>query len=134
MRPAGREVALDEETRELIERLEARLAEAAFQPPSAEELTASLGCGAKKLAQVTAMLVDAGRLVPLSADHYIGETVAARGREAVVENCQRNGQLVIPELRDVLGTTRKYLIPLLERFDLEGLTLRQGGHRVLKKR
>ena len=134
VRPAGREVALDGETRELIERLEARLAEAAFQPPSAEELAAALGCGAKKLAQVTAMLVDAGRLVPLSADHYIGETVAARGREAVVENCQRNGQLVIPELRDVLGTTRKYLIPLLERFDLEGLTLRQGGHRVLKKR
>jgi selenocysteine-specific elongation factor len=134
VRPAGRQVALDGATRELVERLEAQLVEAAFQPPSAEELAGDLGCGAKRLAEVTAMLVDAGRLVPFGAEHHLAASVAARGREAVIENCQRNGQLVIPELRDVLGTTRKYLIPLLERFDLEGLTLRQGGHRVLKKR
>ena len=134
VRPAGREVALDEETRALVEGVEQRLEAAAFQPPSAPELADALGCGAKRLGEVVAMLVDAGRLVPLSADLFIAESVAARGREAVIENCGRNGQLVIPELRDVLGTTRKYLIPLLERFDLEGLTLRQGGHRVLKKR
>ena len=38
------------------------------------------------------------------------------------------------ELRDALQSTRKYLIPLLEHFDTEGLTLRQGGRRVLKRR
>ena len=41
--------------------------------------------------------------------------------------------LGIPELRDRLGTSRKFLIPMLEYFDAQGLTIRQGGHRVLKR-
>jgi selenocysteine-specific elongation factor len=36
-------------------------------------------------------------------------------------------------LRDELRTTRKYLIPLLEHFDVQGLTLRQGANRVLRR-
>jgi selenocysteine-specific elongation factor len=55
-------------------------------------------------------------------------------KAAVVANCERNGQLVIPELRDALATSRKFLIPLLEHLDAQGVTLRQGGHRVLKRR
>ncbi len=54
--------------------------------------------------------------------------------KAVIANCERNGALVIPELRDVLKTTRKFLIPLLEHLDAQGLTLRQGGRRVLRRR
>jgi len=33
-----------------------------------------------------------------------------------------------------LGTSRKYVIPLLERFDEIGLTVRNGNVRLLKKR
>jgi selenocysteine-specific elongation factor len=134
VRLAGRRVALDDATRALVREVERRLGAAAFQPPSKAELAVELACGEKRLGEVLKMLVDAGRLVPLTADLFLAAEVAGRGREAVIENCGRNGQLVIPELRDVLDTSRKYLIPLLERFDLEGLTLRQGGHRVLKKR
>jgi hypothetical protein len=32
-----------------------------------------------------------------------------------------------------LGTTRKFLIPLLEHLDAIGVTLRQGAHRVLRR-
>ena len=55
-------------------------------------------------------------------------------RAAVVENCTKNGALDIPSLRDRLKTSRKYLIPLLEHLDATGVTLRQGAHRVLRKR
>ena len=48
--------------------------------------------------------------------------------------CTRHGSLDIPSLRDALGTTRKFLIPLLEHFDALGLTTRLGANRVLKKR
>ena len=40
----------------------------------------------------------------------------------------------VPNDADALKTTRKFLIPLLEYFDVQGVTLRQGGHRVLKRR
>ena len=55
-------------------------------------------------------------------------------KQLVVANCTKHGHLEIPELRDALGTTRKYLIPLLEYFDSKGVTTRLGANRVLKKR
>ena len=62
-----------------------------------------------------------------------GEAHAAI-RAEVVANCARNGELSIPELRDAVGTTRKFLIPILEAFDTEGLTQRRGNTRVLRAR
>lgn len=52
---------------------------------------------------------------------------------AVRANCLRHqGVLDIPQLRDELGTSRKYLIPLLEHVDALGLTvLREGVRRLL---
>jgi hypothetical protein len=44
----------------------------------------------------------------------------------------RRGAIDIPALRDELGTTRKYLIPLLEHFDAQGLTVRHGERRTLR--
>jgi selenocysteine-specific elongation factor len=133
VRLAGREVGLDEGARELAQGLCAKLEEAGFQPPSLAELAIELGRPEAELRPVVEMLLDQGELVALSKELFLTGTVAERGREAVRQNCEAHGQLEIPALRDVLGTSRKFLIPLLERFDSEGLTLRQGGHRVLKK-
>jgi len=36
------------------------------------------------------------------------------------------------EAKDLIGATRKYVIPLLEYFDQAGLTLRDDSSRVLK--
>jgi selenocysteine-specific elongation factor len=133
VRLAGREVGLDEGSREVARALCARLEEAGFQPPSLAELAVELGRPEAELRPMVEMLLDQGELVPLTKELFLSGAVAERGREAVRQNCEAHGQLEIPALRDVLGTSRKFLIPLLERFDSEGLTLRQGGHRVLKK-
>jgi selenocysteine-specific elongation factor len=80
------------------------------------------------------MMVDRDELEHLGKGLFMNAACVARAREAVIANCERNGALVIPELRDVLKTTRKFLIPLLEHLDAQGLTLRQGGRRVLRRR
>ena len=38
------------------------------------------------------------------------------------------------ELKDAMGTSRKYAIPLLEYFDDKGITRRSGDERVLAVR
>ncbi len=43
------------------------------------------------------------------------------------------GEVVIPELRDALATSRKFMIPLLEHFDGAGLTARRGEKRFLRE-
>ncbi len=37
------------------------------------------------------------------------------------------------QLRDVLGTSRKYALPLMEHFDSIGFTLRDGDVRRLRR-
>jgi len=42
-----------------------------------------------------------------------------------------NGTLTMAELRDLLGTTRKYAVPIGEYLDRTGLTIREGDTRRL---
>ena len=64
---------------------------------------------------------------------FISRAVLDEARAAITDNCSKNGKLEIPELRDRLSTSRKFLIPILEYFDTDGLTIRQAGHRILRR-
>jgi selenocysteine-specific elongation factor len=134
IRPSGREVELEPAVRELAEKVESRYVSGRFQPPSLEELEQAANAGSKEIDRVVELLVDAGRLEHLGSGLYLSRPVLDEARQAITANCQKNGKLVIPELRDRLVTSRKYLIPILEYFDAVGLTNRQGGHRVLRQR
>ena len=134
VRPTRRAAEIDEATRAKGEALVAVLDQAAWQPPSVEELARRVGASEQLLSELLAYLVDAGSVRDAGKGLYIAESRALEMEQAVADNCERNGQLEIPELRDRLGTTRKFLIPLLEHFDARGLTIRQGAHRVLKRR
>jgi selenocysteine-specific elongation factor len=131
---AGRRAKLDDATRALCERVRAALEQGAFQPPAPEELAAKLGARAADLTRALEALADEGLVIDVGKGHYFAAARIEEARAAIVENCGRHGHLEIPELRDRLSTTRKWLIPLLEYFDVQGLTLRQGANRVLRRR
>ena len=40
------------------------------------------------------------------------------------------GSLTIADARDVLGSTRKYVVPLMTYLDREGVTRRRGDDRI----
>lgn len=104
---------------------------AAFRPPSVPELAAALGGDPKTLPGLLARATDEG-LVDQVGEHVYGATTIKKALVAVKRNCLRHAEdLEIPELRDELGTSRKYLIPLLEYVDALGLTRLRGGIRKL---
>lgn len=131
---AGREAAFGEKETKLRDGALAQLQEAGFQPLTVEELGGNLGSSESDLDLVIESMLDRGEVVRIGSGLLIARGAHDEARTAVVENCQANGQLEIPGLRDRLGTTRKYLIPILESFDTEGLTMRQGGTRVLRRK
>ena len=47
---------------------------------------------------------------------------------------EAGGQLTLAEARDLLGTSRRYAQALLEHMDSEGMTLRVGDARRLRRR
>jgi selenocysteine-specific elongation factor len=134
LRPVGRAARVDEHTAELLGRVRAALAKSRFQPPAPDALAEQLAASPAEVQAALELLVDRGEVRPVARDFLLEAGVYEEARAAITENCTRNGSLDIPSLRDGLGTTRKYLIPLLEHFDAQGLTLRQGGNRVLKRR
>ncbi|MFT5051480.1 MAG: selenocysteine-specific elongation factor [Chlamydiales bacterium] len=133
VRVKGRTVALDDETGAQARRVLELLRVARFQPPALADLIAP-DFDEARLRALLHYLVDEGQVVRIGGDVHFERECIDEARRAVIENCEANGQLEIPELRDRLGTSRKYLIPLLEYFDASGVTLRQAGHRVLKRR
>jgi selenocysteine-specific elongation factor len=51
----------------------------------------------------------------------------------VVAHLEANGALETPAYKELIGTTRKYAVPLMELFDTEHLTVRRGETRVLRR-
>jgi selenocysteine-specific elongation factor len=95
--------------------LEQRLKEAGFEPPLDAELDAD----------DLAALRTAGRAVRVSkALHYHPE-VLADVRRRVVELAADRG-VTLAQLRDELGTSRKFAQALLEHLDSEKVTIRRG--------
>ena len=54
-------------------------------------------------------------------------------RDAIVAFLRKNNSAGASELRQLLGTSRRVIIPFLERLDRDGVTRRIGDKRVLAK-
>lgn len=62
------------------------------------------------------------------------DAAAVRGAEdAVVAFLREHDEMLASDARDLLGVSRKYVVPLLESFDARGLTRREGDVRVLRR-
>jgi selenocysteine-specific elongation factor len=104
--------------------LEQRLRDAGFEPPLDSEHDA----------RDLAALRDAGRAVRVSKTLHYHADVLAEIRQHVIELAGRGGGAVtLAQLRDELGTSRKFAQALLEHFDSEKLTIRRGDEHVLRR-
>lgn len=100
------------------------------EPPSVGELISRYGGSVPALLR---FLERQGRIVQVEADRYYGRQVL----DDMIASLKGNlvpGTVYIPaQLRDVLGFSRKYLIPFLEYCDRSGITERRGEGRVLRE-
>jgi selenocysteine-specific elongation factor len=100
------------------------------EPPSVGELVSRYGSSVPGLLR---FLERQGRIVQVETDRYYDrsalEAMVARLKGALVP-----GRVYVPaQLRDVLGFSRKYLIPFLEFCDRNGITERRGDGRRLRE-
>ena len=108
-------------------RLRAALAAKPFEPPPRQELAPdALTRQALRFLIETGEAVEAGAETVLLAEQY------ARAREVIRQFIRERGPATAGELRQALHTSRRVIIPLLERLDREGVTRRQGDQRVLR--
>jgi selenocysteine-specific elongation factor len=101
----------------LVEAIEAR----PFDPPAPQDLGATPA--------LVRALVRAGLLVDLDGVVF-GARALAAAREAIVATMRERGAVTVSDVRDVLHSSRKYVLPILNRLDAEGVTRRRGDDRV----
>ncbi|HKB14542.1 MAG TPA: SelB C-terminal domain-containing protein, partial [Planctomycetota bacterium] len=108
------------------------LQEGRFSPPTVEELAGRLSSTVPSLREALDSLADEGETAGVSPEIYFSAAAIEEVKREVAANIASHGELDIPALRDRIGTTRKYLIPLLEHLDDIGFTVRQGARRILR--
>lgn len=108
--------------------IDALLAEIARDPintPSAREAAKRVG------EDVFAALLSRGDLVQVENEVIFEAETYRELTERVIAHIQSSGAITVAEARDLFGTSRKYVLGLLEHLDEEGITRRMGDERVL---
>jgi selenocysteine-specific elongation factor len=78
---------------------------------------------------VVRALLRAGTLVDIDGVVFTAEAVE-QARTLIAGAVVERGTLSIADVRDLLGSTRKYVLPLVMRMDAEGITRRRGDDRI----
>jgi len=132
VRLASHQIKLGPALQKEYDRLDRLFLERGFAPPSFEEALAGVE---KKLAQqVRVALLESGRLVDVGESVVLHRDAVASAEQKVRALFARKPELTASEIRQELGTTRKYLIPLLNYLDSRVITQRKGEVRILKQK
>ena len=127
VRVAGRSPELSEQQRKLTDELLSALGAAPHEPPSVSELQAR--CGAQTLALLR-HLERQQRVVQVEDGRFYTSDAVRELLQRLEGGMAGRGELAPTDLREVLGFSRKYLIPFLEYCDRRGYTARQGNGRI----
>lgn len=105
-----------------------------FTPASlADVLTHLRAARIEGISKAFDTLAAKGALVKVGDDLYRGTQIAQV--QAKIEQFLRiHRQMTMAQFRDLLGTSRKHAVPLLEWFDARGITVRSGDLRMLRKK
>jgi selenocysteine-specific elongation factor len=102
------------------QRLLAALDAVPFSPPAPAEVGGS--------PEIVRGLLREGLLVDLEGTIFTA-TAVDKARHVVREGLERHGSLTVSQARDLLGSSRKYVLAILAHFDAEGVTRRRGDER-----
>jgi selenocysteine-specific elongation factor len=102
------------------QRLLAALDAVPFSPPAPAEVGGS--------PEIVRGLLREGLLLDLDGTIFTA-TAVEKARQIVREGFERHGSLTVSQARDLLGSSRKYVLAILAHFDAEGVTRRRGDER-----
>lgn len=106
--------------------------EGGLAPPAISQLVSEMGIEESKLMEIITLLREKEELVPVSSKLLFSRSAVDEAGEKVKSFLLNKGKASASEIRVMLGGSRKYIIPLLEYFDKNGLTRREGDYRVLR--
>jgi selenocysteine-specific elongation factor len=128
--PGAAASGVTDEAGDFAQRIDAAWREAGFDAPGNLDLAKALGTKPQVVAGLVQHLLKSGTLIRLSPEILVHSSVLAGIEEKVA--ARKGRTMSVADFRDLLGLSRKYLIPLLEHLDRKRLTRRVGDARVVE--
>ncbi|MDP1809690.1 MAG: selenocysteine-specific translation elongation factor [Actinomycetota bacterium] len=102
-----------------------------FSPPDLRKLGEDTGIAAADLKALLGQLRSDGSVVAAGGDQYFTRGAVDEATGRLLEFLAEAGEITVSQFKDLLGTTRKYAVLLLEYFDRQKVTRRVGDVRVV---
>ncbi|RCW41356.1 MULTISPECIES: selenocysteine-specific translation elongation factor [unclassified Halanaerobium] len=104
-----------------------------FNPPAVEDIVENYG-NSEQAADIIQYLVDSGELIRLAQNIYFHQSALEKAFNKLNEYFAEHESIELSEFRDLIESTRKFSLPLLEEFDRQKITQRRGDKRFPNKK
>ncbi len=128
---AGRGPQLSKNERRLLDELIQAIRAGGLQPPDVKQLRELAQKNKESVTNLLQLAVSAGDLHPVCDDFFMHRDVLSEIQNQLKTHCGHDAGFTVSQMRELLGTTRKYAVPLAEYLDKIGFTRRSGDLRSL---
>ena len=108
-----------------------RMRERPFETPRPKDLIAYFD-PTRESEEVYLLLLQTGQVVEIANGVALLAETLEHAKSAVKGRIEERGEITVGDVRDLLGTSRKYALPLMEYLDEIGFTERVEDKRILK--
>jgi selenocysteine-specific elongation factor len=129
---ASHEVRLSPAQQRVMDTLEGEFSRAEAAPPSPEEALGRAGVTGDEEHELFQVLVQSGKLVRVKESLFFHAQALESIQTKLVALLRERKDIGPSDIKDLLGISRKYAIPLLEFFDQRRVTARVGERRILR--
>jgi len=131
-RLTAHEVRLSPEQQRVVDALESEFSRAEAAPPSAGGALGRAGVSGDEEHELFQVLVQSGKLVRVKDSLFFHARALDSIQAKLVAFLRERKEIGPSDIKDLLGISRKYAIPLLEFFDQRRVTVRVGERRILR--
>ncbi|QDU93022.1 selenocysteine-specific translation elongation factor [Lignipirellula cremea] len=115
--------------RKLLAAIVQQFREAGIEAPSAAECAEAATRNKQAVPQLIQLAVASGELIEIAPERYLHVEVEAELRQRLQQALQGGPGLPVGEIRQLFGSSRKYVLPYCEYLDRLGVTVRAGDLR-----
>ena len=125
------EITYSETQAKMIETIKKTLDDGGFKPTTMTEILKDF-TKEKHTKDILLNLVEVDELIRISDAIYLTKEVYDKALDILKTAFNEKGKLSLADCRDLLNTSRKYIVPIMEYFDAKGITKRVGDERMLR--
>jgi selenocysteine-specific elongation factor len=132
VRLASHAIRLSPEQQRVIDGVEGEFRRAGAAPPGVEEALGKQGVKGTEKHELFLLLLAERKLVRVKESLYFHAEALQDIQTRLVAHLREKKEIGPADMKDLFGVSRKYAIPLMEYFDAQRVTVRQGERRVLR--